>query len=540
MTNVRLLASLALFTAMGGLASEALAQAPAPPAPPPAAAPPAAAPPADPPAAGALPPAGDPAPLGPGAAAAGAPPDRLREALRPVPRGLTPAEVGRLAAGHSPQIAVAEANVASASGQVVQTIVQYVPRVTLTAQYTRLSEVQQGSIGGGGGIVGAQNEGLLRTGPCPDDPAQTCVVDSAGAPVGAVSFEFPQVLNQYQLNANVNVPITDYFFRAVQSYQASSGAEEALELSLDAARLQAQSDAKLAFYQWIQARGQSAVTAMSVEQAQAQVADAKVGLGAGTLSRADLMRVEAQLAQAQFTDAEARAIELTAEERLRTLTGMPSNRPVGIGIDVFVPPPVPQTENLDALLAEASRNRLDLASARAQEEARDDAEDVAAAGYLPRIDAFGNATYANPNQRVFPQTEEWRGTWDVGVRATWVLNETFSTIGAARAASAQTAAAKAQRRALEDAIRLEVTAARSDIAKAAPSLEAATRGLAAAEESYRVTKQLFAYGKATAVSLTDAEVALTNARLRMLAAHVNLLSAIERLEHAVGRDRRPR
>lgn len=534
MTNVRLLASLALLTTIGATSSSAFGQAP-PAAPPaaPAAPPGTPAAPAVPPAPGATEPQ-----LGPGAAAAEAPrPDRLREALRPVPGGLTPAAVGQAAESHSPSLAVAEANVASASGQVVQTIVQYVPRVTLTAQYTRLSEVQQGSIGGGGGIVGAQNEGLLRTGPCPDDPAQTCVVDAAGAPVGAASFEFPQVLNQYQLNANVNVPISDYFLRAVQSYQASSGAEKALELSRDAARLQAASDAKLALYQWIQARGQSAVTAMSVEQAQAQVDDAKVGLAAGTLSRADLMRVEAQLAQAQFTDADARSIESTAEERLRTLTGMPSNRPVAVGVDVFVPPPVPPVENLDRLLAEASRNRLDLASARAQEEAREDAESVTDAGYLPRIDAFGNATYANPNQRIFPQTEEWNGTWDVGIRATWVLNETFSTIGSARAAEAQTAAATAQRRQLEDAIRLEVTSARADVAKSAPSLEAATRGLAAAEESYRVTKQLFAYGKATAVSLTDAEVALTNARLRMLAAHVNLLSAIVRLEHAVGRDR---
>lgn len=533
MTNVRLLASLALFTTIGATSASALGQAP-PAAPPPPAAPGAAPPAAAPGATGAAEPS-----LGPGTAAADAPRrDRLREALRPVPGGLTPAAVASAAEGHSPALAVADANVASASGQVVQTIVQYVPRVTLTAQYTRLSEVDQGTIGGGGGIVGAQTEGPLRTAPCPPpDQAQTCVVDSAGLPVGAVSFEFPQVLNQYQLNANVNVPISDYFLRAVQSYQASSGAEKALELSRDAARLQAASDAKLALYQWIQARGQSAVTAMSVEQAQAQVDDAKVGLSAGTLSRADLMRVEAQLAQAQFTDADARSIESTAEERLRTLTGMRANEPVAVGIDVFVPPPVPPVENLDGLLAEASRNRLDLASARAQEEAREDAESVTDAGYLPRIDAFGNATYANPNQRIFPQREEWNGTWDVGIRATWVLNETFSTIGASRAAEAQTAAATAQRRQLEDAIRLEVTAARADVAKAAPSLEAATRGLAAAEESYRVTKQLFAYGKATAVSLTDAEVALTNARLRMLAAHVNLLSAIVRLEHAVGRDR---
>lgn len=467
-------------------------------------------------------------------------PDRLRESLRPVPGGLTPARVAELAQARSANVAVAEANVEAASGQVVQTIVQYVPRVTLTAQYTRISEVDPVSLGGGGPTLVVGSEGPLTTGPCPQDPTLTCVLDGDGSPVQAVdvpAITIPQNLNQYYLNANINVPLSDYFLRAVQSYNAATGAQQALELQRDAQRLQAASDARLALFQWVQAKGQSAVTAMSVEQAQALVEDAKVGVSAGTLARADLMRVEAQLAQAQFTDAEAQSIESTAEERLRTLTGLPPGQPLGVGIDVFTAPATPPVENLDALMAEASRNRLDLAAARAQEEARDDAEAVTSAGYAPRVDAFANLTYANPNQRVFFSGDEWNGTWDVGVRATWVLNETFSTIGAARAARAQTAAAAALRQGMEDAIRLEVTSARADLAKSAPSIEAATRGLAAAEESYRVTKQLFTYGKATAVALTDAEVQLTNARLRLLAAHVNVLAATVRLEHATGRDR---
>ncbi len=525
MTNVRSLPALAIAFLLSTASPAVQAQ--------PASTPPQPAPPA---------PAGAPgAELGPATQAGEAPrPDRLRESLRPVPGGLTPARVAELAQARSANVAVAEANLEAASGQVVQTIVQYVPRVTLTAQYTRISEVDSVSLGGGGPTLLVGAEGQLTTGPCPQDPTLTCVLDGGGNPLQAVNvpgIEIPQNLNQYYLNANINIPLSDYFLRAVQSYQAASGAEEALRLQADAQRLQAASDARLALFQWVQAKGQSAVTSMSVEQAQAQVTDANAGLSAGTLSRGDLMRVEAQLAQAQFTDAEARSIETTAEERLRTLTGLPPGKPLGVGIDVFTPPPVPATENLDALMGEALRNRLDLAAARAQEEARDDAESVTSASYAPRVDAFGNLTYANPNQRVFFSRAEWNATWDVGIRATWVLNETFSTLGAARAARAQTAAAAAQRQGLEDAVRLEVTSARADIAKSAPSLEAAKRGLAAAEESYRVRKQLFTYGKATAVELTDAEIQLTNARLRLLAAHVNRLAAIVRLEHATGRDR---
>lgn len=534
-----LAAACAVSTSLFG--SPALAQ-PAPAAPP--AAPPPAAAPAAPPAGQARADAGQ---LGPGEDANKERPDRLKEALAPRSGGLTPQVVAAMAVQHSPSVAVADANRDAASGQVISTVVQYVPKVTLTASYTRISETDPVSLGGGRSLVAigpggptGQPSGQLGVGPCPQDPTQQCVVDETGATVASVEvpgLAIPQNLNQYLLNANFSVPISDYFLRAVQSYQAASGAEDALEFQAQAQRLQAASDAKLALYNWIQTKGQTAVTVMSVEQAQAQVDDAKVGLNAGSLSRADLLRVEAQLAQAQFTEAEARAQESTAAERLRTLTGMPTNRPMEVGVDVFVAPSVPNAESVDALIAEASKNRLDLDAARAQEEARDDAENVTSAAYVPRVDGVANLTYANPNQRVFLGGDEWNGTWDIGVRATWVINDTFSTIGAARAARAQTVAATAQRRALEDAVRIEVVAARADIQKSGPSLEAATRGLVAAEESYRVTKQLFAYGKATAVSLTDAEVTLTNARLRKLAAHVNLLAATVRLDHATGRDR---
>lgn len=522
------------FAIAGGAAAQ---PAPAPPAAPPPAAPPAAAP--GPAAAGQL---------GPGEEAADKErPDRLREALAPKAGGLTPQLVANMAVQHSPQVAVADANRDAASGQVVSTVVQYVPKVTLTASYTRLSPVDPAVLGGGPTLVavgangpGQLGEGAVTVGACPGDATTQCVFDGAGNPVqvfNAPGLEIPQNLNQYTLNANFSVPISDYFLRAVQSYQAASGAEDALEFQAQAQRLQAAADAKLALYQWIQTRGQRAVATMSVEQAQAQVDDAKVGLAAGTLARADLMRVDAQLAQAQFLQAEAESQEITAEERLRTITGMPPGKPVDVGVDVFVAPAVPRVESADALIAEASKNRIDLDAARAQEEARDDSENVTSAGYLPRVDGVANLTYANPNQRVLFGGDEWNGTWDIGVRATWVINDTFSTIGTAKAARAQTAAATAQRRALEDAVRVEVIGARADLQKAGPSLEAATRGLASAEESYRVTKQLFAYGKSTAVALTDAEVALTNARLRKLAAHVNLLAAMVRLDHATGRDR---
>jgi outer membrane protein len=40
---------------------------------------------------------------------------------------------------------------------------------------------------------------------------------------------------------------------------------------------------------------------------------------------------------------------------------------------------------------------------------------VTRAAYYPRLDAFAEATYANPNQRFFPLAAVWRASWSAGV-----------------------------------------------------------------------------------------------------------------------------
>jgi len=199
-------------------------------------------------------------------------------------------------------------------------------------------------------------------------------------------------------------------------------------------------------------------------------------------------------------------------------------------------PAGPPAETLQVLEEQALARRLE---SRAIEEAIASlrkAKAVTDAGYAPRVDAFLDATYANPNQRIFPASPVWTGTWDAGVRLSWTLNDTFTTIGASAEAKARVASLVEQRAALADGLRVEVASAYADAVKAQPTIEAADRGMISAEESLRVRRELFRNGRATASELVDAEAELTQARLRRLDAHVGVLVAHARLDHATGRD----
>lgn len=477
--------------------------------------------------------------LGPGEEAVKDKADPLVIALAPQPGGLTFAQVAREAVGTSTAVRLRQADIEEAAGQTDQTMVQFFPRLTLGASYTRLSAIDQPSLGGGGAVLGAANEGAVSVGPCPDNPAVQCVLDSAGLPVQAQSFgfEFPVILNQYAFTANLTIPISDYFLRSVQAYNAAQHNEKSLELATDAERLNVAAQAKLALLNWVLAKGSVVVEGEAVEAAKAQLADAKATFEVGNASMADVLRIEAQLAQAEYTLSQAKAAERVAESRLRTTVHAPPGRSFAIGIDVFRTPAMPKMGSEDELVREAVQARLELESTAEARKALEEADAATAAGYWPRLDAFAEGNLANPNPRIVPSREQFDFTWAIGAQLTWVVNDTFSTLGASRQSRARIARIDAQRDQLIDAIRVEVSEAHADITKAIPNIEAASRGVKAAEESLRVTKKLFAFGKATGTDLVDAQNALTLARLRRLVAQVNLNAAIIRLEHTVGRDR---
>lgn len=462
-------------------------------------------------------------------------PDPLREALVPVQGGLTADEVGRQAAGSSYNVRARQAELRAAAARVDEAFVQYFPRLTLTATYTRLSEVDN-DLGGGGSLLGAQNAGPVTTGPCPFDPATTCVIDAGGTPVQAVSLSFPSLSNQYSLAASLSVPISDYVLRLRQAHRGTKNAVNAKEIEVRASQLTAAADGKIAFFNWQRARGQVVVAAEAVAQAKAHVDDAKKAFDAGLISRADVLRLEAQVARAEGLEAEARAFEVVAEQQIRTLLHLPPDARLASAVDVFRTPDIQTLPPLERLLEEAEKNRLELKSLRETERALGEAASATRAAYAPRLDGFANAQYANPNPRVFPQRDQWDLTWDLGVRLTWTVNETFSTIGAAKDADAQVEQVVEQRMSLRDAIRLEVASAYADYSKARSSIEAATREIEAAEESLRVRRKLFQFGRATSVDLIDGETELTRARLALLGAYIDFLVAEVRLDHATGRD----
>ncbi len=471
----------------------------------------------------------------------------LTQAFAPVSGGLTADQIAAKAADSSPDVALAESDIQKAAAQLDQTMINFIPQVSVSAGYTRLSYAEN-NFGGdgdaeGGFIVGAATEGPIVIGPCPGGMGQ-CVVDSAGIPIGAAPFDtsafnFELPLNSFSLEAKLSVPISDYILSLVPARRGSIATRKAAELAHQAALIKAQTDARLAYYNWLRAVAQVTVARDSLERSRARLEDAESALAAGVASKADVLRLDAVVARGETFVAEAEAFKALTEQNLRVMLN-DSDIQFRVGEDVLgMPGDLPRSQNLDKLVHEAHQNRLELKSLQQNSKAVHEGIKATRAQYFPRLDGFANATYANPNQRFFPLQNEWNGSWAVGVQLSYSINQ-------AAQASAKIREYKQNRRAvdlngekLRRGITMEVTQAYLDRKKAMANIVLNERAAQASEEGYRVATDLFRVGQATTTDIISAESERVSASLQDVNARIDLRVANARLRYATGRIKPP-
>ena len=411
--------------------------------------------------------------------------------------GLTADEAAVRAVKTSPAVRARAAQLDVAIAQMQTAELARVPIVSGTARYTRLSPLDPLSFG------------------------------------GAFSLEYP--VNSYLGEATLQVPLSDYLLRFPKLVEAARLGTESARIGKRSSEVDAASAVRVAYYEWVRARLQTLIATRQLAQVRATLVQVRALADAQRVSRADLLRVESQEADVEQVADVAKLTSDLREEQLRILIGA-GNEPLVIGEDIREEMTAPAPGELDVLVSDATKQRLDFQALDLGIRAKVEQRGSERAGLFPSLSAFATADYARPNQRVFTQVDEFRFTWQAGVQLTWTLNEALITNAQDKRYLAEVRELRANRETLERGTRIEVLAAQQGLATAQRSLVTTTKGLTAAVEAYRVRQALLQAQRATAVELVDAETELTRARVAALNARINLRIARVVLQHATGAD----
>jgi outer membrane protein len=442
------------------------------------------------------------------------------ELLRIAPNGITAEQVGTRAAATSFSGRAADESLRAAAARVDAAWASFLPRLTGTARYTRLSDFTPPSFTGGGALVGTNApDGLL----------------APGTPLIATRPTFEILPNNYLLQATIVVPISDYFLRITQAYSAATHAENAARYDAVAARARSSADGKVAFYTWLRARSAVVVAVQALGDQRNHLNDARNQFAVGNASRADVLRAETAVAAAELQVERSKNLADLTEKQVRLAVHAADTEVLAPGENLEdVTPPV--AGDVKQLTAEATSSRYEVKSIDANAESARKQASVARAGRWPVVSGLGDATYANPNPRRFPASDVWFGTWAAGAQVVWTPNDILTAGAGGSELEARANALEAQRGLLRDGIELELTQAWQSAKEALVALESTKRELASATEAQRVARELFINGRATSTTLTDAETELTRARLDALNANADARIARVRLDHALGRD----
>jgi outer membrane protein len=409
-----------------------------------------------------------------------------------------------LALLHSPEAAMAAAEVDVARADVDGADGRRLPRIDLSADYTLTTNPVM--------VFG----NLLRQ------------RNFTAADFGLDSLNNPDPLSNWNATASLTQPI--YAGGTLAAHADASRLEvEARAAESERARQQVRFAVLNAFGDAVLARHQLDVATQVVATAEAHAALVGDLADVGMVVDADLLQARLRTSEAKEAQSRAEGAVRVSQAALNLLIGRPASSPVSLPQADELTADLLAAQELDALIARAIENRPDLAAAQHRTEAAERGVDAARGARLPHVGLW--AAFETNAHDFFGAD----GTnWTVMAQARWTVFD-----GSQRSAEVAKAEIR-NRQAADNARRLErdlllsvyqahdaLATARERLIQAGAAIELARASLVTVEDRYRE-------GMVTVVELLDAQTGLTRALARDVTARRDIVVAAAALQLAIG------
>lgn len=332
-----------------------------------------------------------------------------------------------------------------------------------------------------------------------------------------------QDINTFSVGATQ--PIVGLLGR-VADYRGKATSAEAAAQGLRASESSAREAVELEFLRYFEAKTRGEVARASEQELHQQVTETEARVNAGSLTKADLLRVRVAESTARQAGIVADADATVSRATLLSAIG---RNPDDASTELVAPTALLAQGDMVAPSPDVVEGRrAEIQQAKLRAEAADDEASARTYALLPEVNL--EAGYAHVNGQIFmPMDSAF-----VGIKADWAIWEWGTSYSAKEAAAAEARARSLEVDATKRRVRAEVTGRKAELTAAASAVALAKETVVSAEEAFRVTTALVRVGSGTTTDLLNAESALTQARLSLERARYAQAASRIRLERAAG------
>jgi outer membrane protein len=285
----------------------------------------------------------------------------------------------------------------------------------------------------------------------------------------------------------------------------------------------------VAYFQYLATRALLDAQRTTLAEAEANVTAAEERRNAGVATIADVLQARTAASQARLTTQSTEGDLATTRGSLALALGLPANTPYDVDPEAGERPISTVADGVDALIAEAVRNRPDLRSARAAAEAARERVVAARARLLPSLglSTTGGRTYSGA-------LPAGANTYGATVNLSVPLFAGLSRRYDLRAARFNAEAAEGQIEATQQKVIFTVYSDYYTLQTAGRRVATAEDLLASARQSSEVALGRYKAGVGTVLDLLAAQTALADARAQRVQARLTWSVSLAQLAHDTG------
>lgn len=335
----------------------------------------------------------------------------------------------------------------------------------------------------------------------------------------------PGLNNSFSNGVTIEVPI--YSGGSIEgTIKKAKKNYEYYQFGVDSTNQTVRYNATKGYYDVLQASNGITLSKETVDRLADHLKNTEAQFNVGVVAKADVLRSQVELADAQQTLTKAQNTYDVAVANLDNVVGLPHSTQLNLSEGLEYKE---YNNSLDNCMTYAMANRPEIHQAAASVEMAKASQTVANAGNMPQV---GVSAAENWARNKFPGDD--RSNWQVGVSVSMNIWDYGVTAGKVAEAKANVVKAEETYRQTVDTVQLDVRNNFLSMREAEKRISTASVAVAQAEEDYRIAVIRYQAGVGINTDVIDASVALTQAKNNYIQALYDYNTYKALLEQSMG------